>query len=357
MRCRSVIALIGLGFFFLAPRAIADEELDQILNEGAEDKRGHSVAPVVGYEPTFGFVFGGAYFYQASDLSIGTDFNLNFKQVYQFHLNVTHQFAQRWTYELYSGTTKGYDPYYGEGGETLVSDYAQLWGIKSRNTLKISYYLSKKVSFGIFADVRVRAEEAGQNSPWIRQFPDEFTPGVGVSTTLDTRRNKQDPKDGFMLNLSTTYVPGPLSSLPDQTDFTQAQGTFIVYQEILKNTIPDVIAAYRISGGTTIGTPTYLYKYRLGGSDELPGYLENRFRGKKFYLQQTELRFPVWKMFSGAGFIGFGDATDFSFTNPKLAYGAGIRIGLPPNWVSKIRIDFAVGRDQSGVFADFGQSF
>jgi outer membrane protein assembly factor BamA len=110
-------------------------------------------------------------------------------------------------------------------------------------------------------------------------------------------------------------------------------------------------------GGIGIGTPNYMYKFRLGGSGTMRGYLENRFRGQKYYAQQTELRFPIWKLFSGAAFLGFGDATDSSFTNAKMAYGGGIRIGLPPDYVSKVRIDVGFGRDSSGVYADFGQAF
>lgn len=100
-----------------------------------------------------------------------------------------------------------------------------------------------------------------------------------------------------------------------------------------------------------------MFKYRLGGTDGLAGYYDNRFRGKKYYLQNTEIRYPIWKLFSGALSLSFGDITDESFTNPKLAYGFGIRIGLPPDWVSKIRIDFLYGRDQYGLFVDFGDTF
>jgi outer membrane protein assembly factor BamA len=110
-------------------------------------------------------------------------------------------------------------------------------------------------------------------------------------------------------------------------------------------------------GGYSVGEPTYMYRFALGGANQLNGYLDNRFRGREYYMQQTELRFPIWKLFSGVGSLGFGDITDTKFTNPKLAYGIGLRIGLPPDWVNKIRIDFAFGRDQAGIFANFGQTF
>jgi outer membrane protein assembly factor BamA len=103
--------------------------------------------------------------------------------------------------------------------------------------------------------------------------------------------------------------------------------------------------------------PTYLSQFRLGGTDRLRGYLENRFRGRMFYLQQTELRYPIWRMISFAGFLEFGEATSTNFAIPARSQGIGLRIGLPPNFVTQLRLDLAFAKDQRGVFFDFGHAF
>ena len=128
-----------------------------------------------------------------------------------------------------------------------------------------------------------------------------------------------------------------MSATVNPLEFAQIEGNFIVYKEVLEGVLPEVIAAFSVAGGCSLGEPTDRYRYRLGGPNILRGYNVNRFRGDDYYLQQTELWCPLWKLFGGAACVGFGDAGDNQFTNPKLAYGVwrmaygvGLRIGLPP---------------------------
>lgn len=327
--------------------------------ESGEKYGGHSVAPVVGYEPVFKFCYGAAYFYQHRDYSLGVDVNTNFNQVYQLHSQASARFNINWEIGYKVAITKGFDPYYGEGGETRPEDFTRLWGLRSINRLYVAYKPTEIFSFGPFVDFRAHEEQPnGAPTAFNRVAPSERTFGVGLFQKIDTVSNKKgEVKDGFVFTTLFTYVPSSFTSEKTQRDFGQIEGEYIVYKEILEGYIPDVVAAFHVLGGMTIGKANYIYKYRLGGSGTLRGYLDNRFRGEKYYAQQTELRIPIWKLFSAAAFLGFGDATDNTFTNPKMAYGGGIRIGLPPDYVSKIRIDVGFGRDSSGVYADFGQAF
>lgn len=318
---------------------------------------GHSVAPVVGYDPTYKFVFGAAYFYETEGFSGGLDFNLNFKQVYQAHLNLKHEFTRPWEYQLKSGITRGFDPYYGEGGETTPASLTKVWGTRSLSKLTLIRNMSRVLALGIFLDFRTREEAPEEGTVFNRRFPDESTLGVGLTTSLDSRKNKKDVKNGFHFIADFTYVPPKMGGLGLGDSFMQLEGTLIVYKEVLNEVFPDITAAFRLMGGYSIGEPTYSFRYHIGGANQLSGYLENRFRGKKYYLQQTELRFPIWQFIGGAASLAFGDATDTNFTNAKMSYGIGLRIGLPPDWINKIRIDFAFGRDEQGVFANYGHTF
>ncbi len=362
---RVLVAGIMVWSVLLTPNALASDPTVTALNSStvsenadtSHTKNGISVAPVVGYDPTFSFVYGAAFFYRADRFAFGTDFNLNFKNVYQFHVHVDHRFADDWEYQIHSTSNKGFDPYYGEGGETLVSDFTHIWGLKSSTRAKIIYHTSKIFSVGAYGDVRLMDEGPSPTGAFTRFFPDETTLGIGLCAEIDTRDNIQDTRNGFRFTLDATYLPHQFSTLSALEDVGQVEGSFVVYKQILDEVIPDTIAAFQVMGGMSLGNPSYMYRYTLGGADQLKGYLDNRFRGKKYYLQQTELRFPIWKLFSGAATLGFGDITDTSFTNPKLSYGIGLRIGLPPDWVSKVRIDVAWGRDQYGFFVNFGQTF
>ncbi len=336
-----------------------DDNSTPDLQKTKFDKFGHSFAPVVGYDPTFGVVAGGAYFYEERRLGLHVDANTNFRQVYQLHYSYRHQFGDIWEHGWRGTLMKGFDPYYGEGGETTVGNYSQIWGLQTHNRFHFGIRTSPIFLMGAFLDLRTRSEEAGANSPVTRVGPDEQTAAVGLFQRLDTRKQKPGTliAEGFLLESSVSHVPRKFTSAADQESFTQVEGDFIVYKEILEQILPDVVAAFSLRGGFTIGNPNYAFTYRLGGTNSLRGYLENRFRGKKYYLQQTEIRFPVIQPVGVAVFMGFGDASSTDFTDAKMAYGAGLRIGLPPDYVSQVRLDFGFARDQWGFFANFGQVF
>jgi hypothetical protein len=356
----AVLFMVAVGPVYAAgPVDTPETQSQAALAPEPEPKevKGHSIAPIIGYEPTYKWVVGAAYFYEEPRLSFGIDANLNFRRVYQLHGRLSQKLFDRWEYRFLSGATQGFDPYYGEGGDTSPAAHTQLWGLRSETLLQILYQVSPILSAGVFGEVRVHTETADEQGRLERRFPNETTGSVGVISIVDTRRDKANSREGFMFINQATFVPRDFSTLHGVGDFVQLESSFIVYKEILSEVLPDVVAAFRVMGGHTFGTPSYMYRYRLGGTDKLPGYLENRFRGKHYYLQQTELRFPIWKMIGGAGFLGFGDASDGAFTDAKMAYGVGLRIGLPPNYVSKIRIDLGIGRDEQGIFADFGQTF
>jgi len=353
------LLMVGAGLTLLGRSAPAELSATPASTTAAERQGdfGHSVAPIVGYEPTYKLVVGAAYFFEQPDSSFSTDASLNFHNVYQGHLHFTRRLLDNWEYSVALGATKGFDPYYGEGSGTQPTDRIQLNGLKSENHVQLLREITSRLSLGVFADLKIRTETPDGKAPFVRHFPNETTGAIGLVAIMDTRNDKQNPTEGFTLVGQFAFAPVSLSTLKGSEPFAQLEGSFAVYQEILKGAIPNVIAAFRIQGGHSFGEPSYMYRYRLGGSDTLRGYLDNRFRGKRYYLQQTELRIPIWKMVSGAGFLSFGDATDGTFQSPRMSYGAGIRIGLPPDWVSKLRLDVAWGNDEFGVFADYGQAF
>lgn len=345
------------GIFSKGQQDYIDHRIREKEGEEGAGETGHSVAPVVGYEPVFKFCYGAAYFYQHPDFSLGVDVNTNLNQVYQLHSQSSVRFHPNWELGYKIAVTQGFDSYFGEGGETSPDAFTRLWGLRSINRLYLAYKPTEIFSFGPFVDYRVHTEQLnGAPTPFSRVAPDEHSFGVGLFQRIDTVSNKRDVKDGFVFTTLLTHVPNAFTNVKHPS-FSQLEGEFIVYKEILEDYIPDVIAAFHVLGGMSFGDPNYIYKYRLGGSGTMRGYLENRFRGAKYYAQQTELRIPIWKLFSAAAFLGFGDATNTSFTNAKMAYGGGIRIGLPPDYVSKVRIDVGFGRDSQGVYADFGQAF
>lgn len=353
------IAFLGFGTWLQAAPDKPAAETELPSAEGKSESYGHSIAPVIGYDPTYGVVVGGAYFYAGPRLKYHVDANTNFQRVYQLHTSFRHQFAELFEVGWRGNLTRGFDPYYGQGGDTKVTDYVQIWGLNTDSHLHLGIRLSPYVMVGVFGDFRTRNEDLkGPKNPAGRVAPDERTLGVGLFQRIDTRKDGvgTSAKDGFSLGTQLTYVPEAFTSVPNKS-FVQIEGDFIVYKQMFNEVIDDVIAAFCLKGGYTVGDPTYAFNYRLGGTNTLRGFLENRLRGKKYYLQQTELRFPVVHPVGIVFFMGFGDATDTTFADAKMTYGTGLRIGLPPDWVSQVRLDFGFSKDQWGFFANFGQVF
>jgi len=319
----------------------------------SREKAQHSIAPIVGYNPTYKVFFGGGYFYNSPKFSFGIHGVLTFEKVYQIMSHIRHNITPNLKYEFETEYSEGFEPYYGEGGNTRVADLVKLYGWKSLNRLQVVYNFTPRFSMAAFVDGRIRYEGYSEPARPGHYFPNEKTFGIGLVEKLDYRDDEDMPRKGFIQQARYTYVPSSFSSIDNIQPFHQIEGEFNFYQEIL----PDVVAAVNLTGGYSFGDPSYLFRYNLGGTDKLRGYLYNRFRGKKYYLEQTEVRFPIWDRFSGAVHIGFGDATDSEFESGKLVYGAGLLVGLPPDNVKKFRIDYGTGKDESGVFIDFGYAF
>ena len=85
------------------------------------------------------------------------------------------------------------------------------------------------------------------------------------------------------------------------------------------------------------------------------GYYNNRFRGDRYYAAQAELRFPLYKRFSGVAFVDAGDVADDGFRKPKWTWGGGLRFALSEN--IKLRLDYGIAKDQRGVFFTFSEAF
>lgn len=325
--------------------------------DGGSKKSGHSVAPVIGYDPTYKFVVGAAYFFDGPKLSYGVDGNLNFNGVFQAHARAAYDFLDVWDLQWRFGAIRGFEGYYGDGGQTRVEDLQQLWGDRLTTTLHLHRRMSDYFTLGVLVDLRSRTEEQGRNPTFNRVAPDQVIAAVGLTTQFDSRKpGASRPDDGVVLTTALSHSPTAFSSLGG-APFTQLESSLVVYKEVLADMLPGVVAAFRVMGGISDGDVPFAFRYRLGGAEKMRGYWDNRFRGRKYYLQQTELRAPIWKMIGAAASLGFGDITDTEFTFPKMAYGVGLRIGLPPDYVSQIRIDAGFARDQTGIFAEFGQTF
>ncbi len=97
----------------------------------------------------------------------------------------------------------------------------------------------------------------------------------------------------------------------------------------------------------------------LGGSEDLRGFLEFRFRDQNLLLMNLEYR---WEAFSGLDMALFGDAgkvssrrADLDFTDLETSYGFGARFNSA-NGVF-LRIDTGFSNEGTQLFIKFGHAF
>jgi len=324
----------------------------------AEAKLSKSWVPILGYNSTYRFFGGGGYYVADKDqeYELGSNGVITQQLVTKIESTARFKLSDNWFMELYNELANGFEPNYGRGSQTRAEDRVDVDLVKDSFVSRANYKATDHVLIGPFVDFRIRTSKDLSYADYMHQqdaIPrQERVMGFGVRQRLDHTDRPESPTKGWMQNF--TIKGFPLLFKHQENAFAQVEADVRYYYSVFS---PDLILAHAISGGLSFGRPTYLNEYRLGGTDRLRGFLEDRFRGKKYYLGQTELRFPIWKLLSAATFVELGEVSDGSFESPRLSYGLGLRIGLPPDYISKVRIDVGFSKDQTGVFMDFGMAF
>jgi hemolysin activation/secretion protein len=110
--------------------------------------------------------------------------------------------------------------------------------------------------------------------------------------------------------------------------------------------------------GETLGRPSFLYTYRLGGPDYLRGYEVNRFIGNQFAIIQLEERIKIYRDFvTGTLSYETGSVTSKLYNRRRSNTGIGLRVAMPPDWKDKLSVNFGFGDDQSNIEMEFNENF
>ncbi len=319
----------------------------------------YAISPIIGYDPSLGLILGGAYF-RYPLATPGNYFDAQIQAIPEGKLSVQSTFVRfdlfRKTNLSISGSYSNFFQYYfGEGAQTDASKYAKLFAQTYRLRPELTRRLDHDIRLSAFAEIRGRKETKVTDKNGVDLnttfFPDENTVALGFVLQHDNRDNAYSTKKGNLTQLSFQYVPAGLN-VPNLGDVMQITAETRYFRYVGNS---NFILASRLAGGFSVGTPSYLFRYTLGGPYAMRGYYSNRFRGDKYYVAQAEGRFPIYKRFSGVVFCDAGDVTDTEFDKPKLTYGAGLRFALNEN--IKLRLDYGIARDQTGVFFTFSEAF
>jgi hypothetical protein len=319
---------------------------------------GQSYTPILGYDDKNGALFGAAAFWYregASGFNAGLYGASNFKDFSgtgnfsSITLDLESRLLPGWVTGAHLVLDKSYDYYYGEGGNTSPEDPLRLNQSHQAALVRAERLFSPAFSAGPFAEVRGRQGqgEARVGLPVAgdpaRLFPDELSPAGGWRAVWDSRDSRMNPSQGAYASALMRLVP----------DGVQAEGEFRHFIPLGER----LVQAFRATLGVSAGEPTYLYRYRLGGTEMLRGYQDNRFRGKDFYVLQEELRLHVWRMVSLNASADLGNASDQGFEAPHLSGQVGLRLGIPPSYGMKARLELGYAPDNRSLALQFGEVF
>ena len=326
-------------------------------SEITKDENAHyAFGPYASYDTTYHTSVGGTIIKESEnkyidtyhiDGEITTAGYIDFESYYKKHI------AKSWVSSLYFDYTTFFSPYYGQGISTKVANKKEIDQRQFEIKPNTYYEFSKEFSAGPFFDFHSREEHPAKQKDYVRYFPDETSLSFGFSALYDNRDSILDPEKGNKFELSISGVPQFLTTLKNQSSFAQVKMD-------LRKYIPlnDTVLATRFAYGRTLGRASYLYQYKIGGSNYLRGYEENRFIGNQFVTAMIEERVKLYKNYLAAtASYEVGSVTEKFYDKRRSCYGLGLRVAMPPEWVDKLTANFSFGNDQKNIEMEFNENF
>lgn len=184
--------------------------------------------------------------------------------------------------------------------------------------------------------------------------PSEVSSELGLVVQWDSRDSLTYPRSGRYLELRATSATTAIGS---ETAFGKVKLDVRSYSEVL----PDTVLA--LQGIATYGNgevPLHRME-ELGGLKVLRGYRFGRYRDESTAVVQSELRFPIYRRLGGVVFAGAGQIGEsfdnFSLENTKYSGGAGLRFRPNKNSDVRIRVDFGICRESTGIYITLLEAF
>jgi hypothetical protein len=178
--------------------------------------------------------------------------------------------------------------------------------------------------------------------------------GLGPLVAWDSRNNAFSPTKGEYLQLAYMNYNRFIGS---QYNFNG----YIIDARKYKLSFSKNVLAVQFYGQFNNGNVPFRNLAPLGGPNLLRGYYNGRFRDKCATVLQAEYRMPVYKRFGIVVFSGIGEVAakvgDFSFSGIKPSGGAGIRFALKPKERLNVRLDYAIGKNSSGLYFYVTEAF
>lgn len=198
----------------------------------------------------------------------------------------------------------------------------------------------------------INARDMEKPELWEGQSDKSFNIGVGFTVQFDNRDFLTNASRGLYLRLDQRFSP---RFLANKRAFSLTEFYISYYHPLWKS----ATIAMQLHSRLTYGNTPWGLLSTLGGSDNMRGYFEGRYRDKSEIDMCIELRQHVWRRNGIVVWVGAGtvfpkfSALRFNRTLPN--YGIGYR------WEFKrrvnVRLDLGFGRKQTGFIFSINEAF
>jgi outer membrane protein assembly factor BamA len=190
--------------------------------------------------------------------------------------------------------------------------------------------------------------------------------GLSLNGTFDSRDNVVNPYKGQMAAVSFRMFPQFLGST---TDATQLWVEFRKYFNLDKNRPRNILAVWTYGWFVTSGTSPYMALPAVGWdmfSRSGRPYTQGRFRGEDLAYAETEWRFPLQKEKDRWGGVLFVNSTTASsrtddinlFKYLEFGYGGGLRFMINKDKRVNLGLDYGFGaHGAQGLFLNLNEYF
>lgn len=317
-------------------------------------------------ETSWAFGAGAAYnFYTKSDKPGNNPSQLQLGAVY----TLEKQLLLYLPYQLYFGDNRynfngelGYYyyfyRYYGIGNATDINKEELYLASYPRFRWEGLYRVFQNMYAGFTYDYdNYQILETKDNGLLQMNQPTAYSGGVvsepGIKIYYDSRDHIFYPSDGYFLQAD---IYTGMNSLGSVSNYRGVKLDVTKY-----STLPwDHILAAQLVWENQKGEVPFFQLALLGGPKLLRGYIEGRFRDKNLSLMQLEYRIPLFWRFKMVVFGAYGAVDDkivLPLVNGHWSFGGGLRILADRENRLHLRIDYALGSDQSGFYLTIGEAF
>lgn len=188
-----------------------------------------------------------------------------------------------------------------------------------------------------------------ENTP---QGQSVFSSGVSLVLTLDDRDFVPNPRTGKLADIRfTRYTPETGSD----TRFDEYTLHYSRYHSLSNK---DVLA-WELNGDFTRGNVPWNMLPLLGDSHRMRGYYEGRYRDRNVISGQAEIRHRLTWRHGIVGWLGAGTMIpsfhEAGHRHWLPSVGIGYRFEFSPRM--NVRLDYGVGRGDSGFYFQTGEAF